>query len=114
MAAGAPVMAAGAPMMAAGAPVMAAGAPVMAAGAPVMAAAAGAPTSITTLTPAAVSQLLMNASALFEAKGMDWFAYYSRTGPIKFPFGSVKNWNTNDHGVNNAEGALRWPVREVA
>ena len=55
-------------------------------------------------------ELLMNASALFEAKGMDWFAYYSRTGPIKFPLGSVKNWNTNDHGVNNAEGALAWPA----
>eukprot|EP01052_Picozoa_sp_SAG31_P013351 SAG31_NODE_801_length_12013_cov_23.812070_12_plen_143_part_00 len=22
----------------------------------------------------------------------------------------VPNWNTNDHGVNNAEGALRWPA----
>ena len=54
--------------------------------------------------------LLLNASRLFETKGMDWAAYYSRTGKIKFPLGSVPNWNTNDHGVNNAEGALAWPA----
>ena len=33
-----------------------------------------------------------------QAKGMDWDAYYSRTGPIKFPLGPVSGWNTNDHG----------------
>eukprot|EP00965_Chrysotila_dentata_P060180 1995555-Pleurochrysis_carterae.AAC.1 len=25
-----------------------------------------------------------------------------RSGRVKFPLGSVPNWNTNDHGVNNA------------
>jgi len=59
---------------------------------------------------AATTTLLLNASALFRAKGMDWDAYYHQTGPIKFPEGPVSGWNTNDHGVNNAEGALRWPA----
>ena len=31
------------------------------------------------------------------------------TGP-KFPEKAVNTWNTNDHGVNNAEGAIRWSV----
>ena len=53
---------------------------------------------------------LLNASRLFEAKGMDWEGYYKRTGGVKFPLGSVDGWNTNDHGVNNAEGALAWPA----
>lgn len=54
--------------------------------------------------------MLLNSSALFAQKGMNWNAYYHRTGSIKFPFGPVPNWNTNDHGVNNAEGALRYPA----
>ena len=54
--------------------------------------------------------MLMNASLLFMAKGMDWDAYYSQRGPIQFPEGPVGSWNTNDHGVNNAEGALAWPA----
>ena len=54
--------------------------------------------------------MLLNASVLFAKKGMNWKAYYHQTGSIKFPEGSVAGWNTNDHGVNNAEGALRWPV----
>jgi hypothetical protein len=54
--------------------------------------------------------MLLNASTLFAHKGMDWKAYYHQTGRIKFPEGSVPNWNTNDHGVNNAEGAIRWQV----
>ena len=29
--------------------------------------------------------LLMNASRLFRSKGMDWLAYYNRTGSVKFP-----------------------------
>ena len=36
--------------------------------------------------------------------------YYHQTGKITFPEGSVPGWNTNDHGVNNAEGAMRWPA----
>ena len=40
---------------------------------------------------------------------MDWESYYHQTGNIKFPEADVHSWNTNDHGVNNAEGALRWP-----
>eukprot|EP00041_Stephanoeca_diplocostata_P033227 m.1093373 g.1093373 ORF g.1093373 m.1093373 type:complete len:968 (+) comp24297_c0_seq3:111-3014(+) len=54
--------------------------------------------------------LLLNASALFQAKGMNWHDYYHRTGSVQFPTGPVQNWNTNDHGVNNAEGALRYPA----
>ena len=27
---------------------------------------------------------------------MDWLGYYNRTGPVKFPLGSVGQWNTND------------------
>ena len=44
---------------------------------------------------------------------MDWAAYYARTGPVKFPTGPVSGWNTNDHGVNNAEGALAWPAMDA-
>ena len=54
--------------------------------------------------------MLLDASRLFRAKGMDWLGYYSRNGHVKFPTGPVPTWNTNDHGVNNAEGALRWPA----
>jgi hypothetical protein len=38
---------------------------------------------------------------------MDWLSYYHRNGTVKFPLLDVHAWNTNDHGVNNAEGALR-------
>eukprot|EP00040_Diaphanoeca_grandis_P018238 m.95748 g.95748 ORF g.95748 m.95748 type:complete len:252 (+) comp26846_c0_seq1:926-1681(+) len=47
--------------------------------------------------------------------GMDWHRYYNdmaptnRTGNKSFPHGSVPTWNVYDHGVNNAEGAFRWP-----
>jgi len=44
------------------------------------------------------------------AKGMDWRSYYHRTGGVQFPEKAVNRWNTNDHGVNNAEGAMRWPA----
>jgi hypothetical protein len=54
--------------------------------------------------------MLFNASAQFKAKGMDWSGYYHQTGGVKFPEKAVNNWNTNDHGVNNAEGAVRWPA----
>ena len=53
--------------------------------------------------------MLLNASAMFMQKGMDWNGYYHQTGEVKFPEKAVNVWNTNDHGVNNAEGALRWP-----
>jgi hypothetical protein len=33
-----------------------------------------------------------------------------QVGPLQFPEGSVPGWNTHDHGVNNAEGAMRWPA----
>ena len=57
------------------------------------------------------AEMLMDAARRFRAKGMDWLAYYNRTGPVKFPTrGSVSGWNTHDHGVNNAEGALAWPA----
>ena len=50
--------------------------------------------------------LLMNASRLFRAKGMDWLAYYNRTGPVKFPFGPVASWNTNDRARRATRRAL--------
>eukprot|EP00854_Cymbomonas_tetramitiformis_P005362 gene5362-6506_t len=53
--------------------------------------------------------MLLEAASIFQQKGMDWAGYYHRTGGVKFPTGPVLGWNTNDHGVNNAEGALRWP-----
>ena len=36
--------------------------------------------------------------------------YYHQNGTNQFPEGSVAGWNTNDHGVNNAEGAMKWPA----
>lgn len=62
------------------------------------------------LGAAGTTSMLLNASRVFMARGMDWDAYYSRTGDVKFPLGPVYTWNTNDHGVNNAEGALAWPA----
>lgn len=46
--------------------------------------------------------------------GFDYGAYYgekpnSRSANKSVPHGSVAVWNVYDHGVNNAEGALRWP-----
>jgi hypothetical protein len=54
--------------------------------------------------------MLLNASALFANKGMNWLGYYHRNSTLKFPFADVHGWNTHDHGVNNAEGAVRWPA----
>ena len=54
----------------------------------------------------ATTFLLLNSSRTFRAKGKDWHAYYHQL----FPKSDVSGWNTNDHGVNNAEGALRWPA----
>ena len=59
------------------------------------------------------TEMLLNASVLFRQKGMAWGDYYHQTGAHgvpKFPEGPVRGWNTNDHGVNNAEGALRYPA----
>ena len=61
----------------------------------------------------ATRRMLMEAARLFRDKGMDWRAYYTRTGPVKFPSGSVAGWNVNDHGVNNAEGAMAWPAMDA-
>ncbi len=46
--------------------------------------------------------------------GFDYAAYYGekpnpRSANKSVPNGSVPIWNVYDHGVNNAEGALRWP-----
>ena len=46
--------------------------------------------------------------------GFDYAAYYGgepnpRSANKTVPNGSVPIWNVYDHGVNNAEGALRWP-----
>ena len=58
----------------------------------------------------ATAAMLLNASAEFRRRGMDWRSYYHRSGPVKFPLQPVNTWNTNDHGVNNAEGAVRYPA----
>jgi hypothetical protein len=47
------------------------------------------------LGSAETTQMLLNASALFASKGMDWLSYYHRNGSIKFPFADVHGWNTN-------------------
>ena len=65
---------------------------------------------VTPLGAKATTTLLLNASQLFRVKGMNWTSYYHQTGAVKFPEKSIPNWNTNDHGVNNAEGAMRWPA----
>ena len=54
----------------------------------------------------ATKALLLNSAIMFRAKGKDWRQYYHNL----FPKSDVPGWNTNDHGVNNAEGALRWPA----
>ena len=66
--------------------------------------------SVVPLGRETTSALLLNASALFASKGMDWRSYYHQMGSLKFPEGPVSGWNTHDHGVNNAEGAMRWPA----
>ena len=70
----------------------------------------GSKAEVMPLGAAGTTEMLMNASALFAQKGMNWLSYYHRNGSIKFPFADVHGWNTNDHGVNNAEGAVRWPA----
>jgi len=67
------------------------------------------------LGKAATDTMLLSASMMFQAKGMDWGSYYNQTGSKrtlgkKFPQSDVQGWNTIDHGVNNAEGALNWPA----
>ena len=69
----------------------------------------GADRDVMPLGAEATTTLLLNASQLFRVKGMNWTSYYHQTGAVKFPETSVPTWNTNDHGVNNAEGAMRWP-----
>ena len=60
--------------------------------------------------------LLIDAANRISQLGMDWNAYYQRLTPTNrtsnrlFPDGAVPIWNVYDHGVNNAEGALRWPA----
>lgn len=54
----------------------------------------GADAAVMPLGAAGTTELLMNASRAFRAKGMDWGTYYNRTGPVKFPFGPVSGWNT--------------------
>ena len=70
----------------------------------------GGSVAVMPLGAAGTTEMLLEASALFASKGMDWLSYYHQNGSIKFPMKDVGNWNTNDHGVNNAEGALRWPA----
>ena len=66
------------------------------------------------LGPSGTTSLLLAASQQFAAKGMDWRGYYHETAERKFPHGSVGDWNVFDHGVNNAEGALRFPSMQYS
>merc|ERR1712166_1383850 len=67
------------------------------------------------LGAAQTTKLLIESADLMGKLGMDWHRYYNemaptnRTGNKTFPHGSVPIWNVYDHGVNNAEGAFRWP-----
>ena len=49
----------------------------------------GADAAVMPLGAAGTTNLLMDASRLFRQKGMDWLAYYNRTGSVKFPSGIV-------------------------
>jgi len=60
------------------------------------------------------TSILLSAAHRMAGLGMDYAAYYSghpnpRSANKSVPNGSVPLWNVYDHGVNNAEGALRWP-----
>jgi hypothetical protein len=65
-------------------------------------------------------EMLHNASDIWRAEGFAWSVYYGDdprgtdgrkgTEPLNFPKGPVNGWNVFDHGVNNAEGAMRWPA----
>ena len=64
----------------------------------------------------ATVQALLEAAAMIESKGFNWRDYYHRnatggmSGGKDFPTGAAPDWNVFDHGVNNAEGALKWPA----
>ena len=58
---------------------------------------------------------LLDAAHRMGRVGFDYAAYYGgtpnpRSANKSLPNGSVAVWNVYDHGVNNAEGALRWPA----
>jgi hypothetical protein len=65
-------------------------------------------------------EMLHNASDIWRLEGFAWATYYGETPrgvdgrqatePLNFPKGPVDGWNVFDHGVNNAEGAMRWPA----
>ena len=74
-----------------------------------------------------VLTMIGNAEAIVVAAaqrmgmfGFDHYRYYNqlpptvRTGNKMFPNGAVDNWNIYDHGVNNAEGAVRSRRRRLA
>jgi hypothetical protein len=71
--------------------------------------------SVVPLGPNATKQTLVRAAQDMGKFGFDHYRYYhqlpptARTGNKSFPNGAVDNWNVYDHGVNNAEGAMRWP-----
>ena len=70
----------------------------------------GSDTSVFPLGSNRTETMLLRSSIMFQQKGMNWSSYYHQEGTVRFPEGPVQGWNTNDHGVNNAEGALRWPT----
>ena len=58
--------------------------------------------------------ILLDAARRMGQLGFDYAAYYAekpnaRSMNKSVPHGSVPVWNVYDHGVNNAEGGLRWP-----
>jgi hypothetical protein len=71
--------------------------------------------TVVPLGPNATKQTLVRAAQDMGKFGFDHYRYYhqltptTRTGNKSFPNGAVDNWNVYDHGVNNAEGAMRWP-----
>lgn len=75
----------------------------------------GADPDVAPLGAANTTAILLSAAHHMGRVGFDWAAYYGgkanpRTANKTFPNGSVQIWNVYDHGVNNAEGALRWPA----
>jgi hypothetical protein len=71
--------------------------------------------SVVPLGRAKTEQQLVTAAQNMGKYGFDHYRYYhqlsptARTGNKSFPNGAVSSWNVYDHGVNNAEGAMRWP-----
>ena len=49
------------------------------------------------LGAAGTTKLLMGASRLFRAKGMDWRGYYNGSSAVRFPTGPAAGSSTHGH-----------------